>query len=372
VSEMLFDFPHRSIYSIHHPELHGLHGSTTLSSLPSDLRRGRVNVAPQRPGTTLHAVIGYWSDGNLYPSGFLPAATLEKGWSGDLYLTPETNLYSWGGVGLHTAREGLLFDWKSPMFRVFGDEIVVSNDPEPSPAAHRVGLGGTIAIGEAPLHPETFVSTNGTTFRILAALAGPAAELAVDAAADFTYELRDGAGTLLREGTASDAVELGDPGAYRASMRMKTGQQISLVFDTSRPDYNPPSLTSLRVVDAGGRVVSRLANASAATLLFSAVDAIGNRRDSTELQTTRVSWRTAGGPWHDLPLTMTLVDRGDPAELGHYETGIHYRADLGPLTYVVTDSIDLRIELQDASGNTSTSTFEYPLTDGNRRRAVGK
>src|SRR5688500_8849241 len=80
VSEMLFDFPHRSIYSIHHPSLHGVNESTTLSSLPSDLRHGRVTVAPQRAGTTLHAVMGYMSDGFLGTSGFHPSATLENGW----------------------------------------------------------------------------------------------------------------------------------------------------------------------------------------------------------------------------------------------------------------------------------------------------
>jgi hypothetical protein len=379
VSEMLFDFPNRNIYSIHHPPLHGVHESTTLSSLPSDLRHGRVTIAPQPPGTTLHALVGYMSEGFLGASGFHPAATLENGWSGDLYLTPELNPNSWGGVGLHTARlEGVWMDWRTPMFRVAGNGIVASNDPVPSPAAYRIAVNGTIPAGEAPLHPETFVETNGTAFRIFSTMAGPLAELYADASAGFTYELRDGAGTLLSEGksvTPSVAADFGSAGLYRANIRMKTGQQVALVFDTSQPDFNPPSLTSLRVVDGDEHVVSRIARGAPATLQFSVVDAdaSGNFRDSTDPRTTRASWRTtAGGPWHDLPLTVALIDRGDPAELGHHETGIHFRADLGPVTSAVANRIELRMELEDASGNASTSIFEYPLTVEGRRRAAGK
>jgi subtilisin family serine protease len=378
VSEMLFDFPRRSIYAIDHPALHGVHESMTLSSLPSDLRHGRVTVAPQAPGTTLHAMMGYMSQGYLGVSGFNPSATLENGWSGDLYLTPAASPDSWGAVALHTGRlgEGVWLDWRTPMFRVAGDQIVASNDPVPSPAAYRVAEGGTIAAGEAPLHPETFVETNGTAFRILPALIGPVAEFAYDATAGFTYELRDGAGALLREGTSDDhsiTADFGSVGVYRANLRMKTGQHISLVFDTSHPSFNPPSLTSLRVVDGEGHAVSRVARGTPLTLQFSVVDAdaSGNFRDSTDPRTTRASWRVAGKEWHELPLTVALIDRGQPSELGHYETGIHYRADLGPVTAAIANRIELRIELEDAGGNSSTSIFDYPLTV-QRTRAVGK
>ena len=264
------------------------------------------------------------------------------------------------------------------MFRAIGQEIVASSDPVPSPAAYRVAVGGTIPTGEAPLHPETFIETNGTAFRIFASLIGPVAEFASDATAGFAYELRDGAGTLLAEGTSegySVTADFGSVGVYRANLRMKTGQQISLTFDTSHPYFNPPSLTSLRVVDADGQVASRIARGAPATLLFSVVDAdaSGNFRDSTDPRTTRASWRsTAGGPWHELPLTITQIDRGHPTELGHYETGIHFRADLGPVTSAIANRIELRIELEDAIGNASTSIIAYPLTVEGRRRGVGK
>lgn len=378
VSEMLCDFPNRSLYAIHHPPQHGVRESVTLATLPSDLRRGRVTVAPQGRATTLQGLIGYMSQGLFGWSGFHPVATLENGWSGDLYVTPETSPTSWGGVGLHTARyeEGVWMDWRMPMFRVLGNEIVASNDPIPSPAAYRVPVGGTMATGEAPLHAQTFVETNGTLFRIYSTLAGPLAELEADVAAGFAYELRDGAGTLLREGTAagkSVQADFGSDGVYRANLRMKNGQQVSLVFDTSHPYFNPPSLTSLRIVDGEGRVVSRVARGAAVTLQFSVIDAdnSGNYRDSTDPRTTRVFWRTAGGEWHELPLTVALIDRGHPSELGHYETGIHFRADLGPIAATIANRLELRIELADQRGNSSTSIIEYPFT-AERRRAVGK
>jgi hypothetical protein len=245
-------------------------------------------------------------------------------------------------------------DWSTPMFRVAGDQIVASNEPVPSPFAYRVAVGGTIATGEAPLHPETVLQTNGTAFRIFASLMGPVSEFAYHATAGFTYELRDGAGALLREGTSdaySVTADFGSTGVYRANMRMKTGQQVSLVFDTSRPSFNPPSLTSLRVVDAEGHVVSRVARGTPLTLQFSVVDA-------EALRPTRASWRLAGKEWHELPLTVVQTDRD-------------YRADLSPVTAAITNRIELRIELEDEWGNSSTSIFDYPLTV-QRTRAVGK
>lgn len=380
VSEMLFDFPNRGIYSIHHQPLKGVRASTTLSTLPSDLRHARVTVAPQPKGTTLHAMMMYAVDGAVFGGGMNPSATLEGGWSGDLYITPDADPTTWGGVGLHTARvaDWVWMDLNTPAFRAVGNDIVVSSDITPSLAAHRVSQGGTVAIGETPLHPGTLVETRETAFIVHPSFRGPANEMSMKTFTGFTYELRDASGTLLREGTSTGSAlhaDFGRRGGYRADVRTD-GLQVSLSFDTSLPDANPPSLSSLRVTDRDGRIVSRVLPGAPATLAFSVADMSlvegGYARDSGDLRLTRASWRKGDGAWQQLPLTVTGEDRGNPAELGHFETGTHYRAELGPVTAAMSGEIDLRIELADATGNTSTSIIEDVLTVSNRRRAAGK
>jgi subtilisin family serine protease len=381
VSEMLFDFPSRSIYSIHHPQLHGVHGSTMLSTLPSDLRHARVTVAPQPEGTTLHAMMMYAADGGVFGGGMNASATLEDGWSGDLYITPDADPDTWGGVALHTARQAdrVWLDLPTPVFRAIGNEIVVSSEITPSLAAYRVALGGTLAVGETPFHPGTLVETHDTAFTIWPSVIGPANELAYDAMMGFTYELRDASGTLLREGAVEPVrviADFGRRGGYRATVRAKNGPRVELSFDTSLPDSNPPTLSSLRVTDKEGRIVSKVAPGASATLAFSVADiartAQGRRYDTGDLRVTRASWRTGEADWQQLPLTVTADDRGNSEQTGRLETGIHYRAELGPVASSTAGKIDLRIELADASGNTSVSVIEDMLTVSNRRRAAGK
>jgi hypothetical protein len=380
VSEIGFDHPRGKLYAIHHPTLHGVHGSATLASVPSDLRHARVTIAPQQPGTTLNALFPVSFGGLLGYLAFHPFQTLEHGWSGDLYATPEASPYTWGNAGVRTERpeDGVNLDWNSPAFRAIGDEIVVSDMPVPSPAAYRVGEHGTIALGESLLHSETAVWLSGTRFRIVPNMTGPAGEVHEDANS-FTFELRDGAGVLLRRGSAwpflSD--DFGQAGRYRADLKMKNGGELLLAFDTSIPDFHPPSITSLRVVDADGRIVSRIARSASATLAFSAID-LTTLPDSDYLNdfaapVVRASWRTAGGPWQVLPLDdVVLTDLDNPIDSRHLESGVHYRVDLGPITRSVYGRIDLRIELEDSSGNASTSIIEDALEIGGRRRAAGK
>ena len=356
VSEMMVDFPNRALYAIHHAPLAGIHASSTLSTLPSDLRRVRITVAPQPAGRRLHALYGSMTEGLYGWSGMNAASTLEHGWSGDLYVTAEgDDRRNWSAIGLHVSPENTWPDLMSPMLRLVDGELVASVDPIPSRFAFRPGAGNAFAIGEMPRHVQSTAWLSGqTSFQIGATVSGPLGEIANDASASYAYALRDVAGALLQEGTASRSIltfDFGRPGPYRAHLRTRTGEELDLAFDTSLPDMSPPMILSLRVLDGAGGIMSGVTRGRPATLVFSAVDENGT-------PAARASWRTAGGPWHELPLTAT--PEGD------------LRAELTPATSSMTGAIELRVELEDASGNASTSILPYPLTGAERRRAVRK
>ncbi|HYI11569.1 MAG TPA: S8 family serine peptidase [Thermoanaerobaculia bacterium] len=365
-AEMLYDFKNHRIYSIFHQPLHGIRASATLTTLPSDLRHARVNVLPQRAGTTLSG--GGYGDVNV-----------EQGWSGDVYITPDVSRNGWGGASLQTANrpERVWGDIFTPFFHAIDGRIVLSYGNRPSPAAYRVAEGGTITIGETPVWPGTFVDIRDTAFAVFPSFTGPVNESMSGLLYGLHYEFRDDSGTLLSEGTKDGyaSADFGRRGAFRATYRAKNGTEVAVRFDTSLPDYNPPSVSSLRIVGGDALVVSRVQPGAPAALAFSVVDInVGAdlvARDSRQLRSTRVSWRSGNGAWQELPLTVTLDDRGDPLELKRLETGIHYRADLAAITGSIAGPIDLRIELEDASGNTSASVIKDALIVGPaRRRAV--
>lgn len=377
-SEVSFDFPSHRIYAIHHRPVRGVRGPMTVSTLASDLRHARVNVLPQRDGTTLNAMIVYMLEGFTISMGMNPSAAVQHGWSGDLYLTEEPAAHIWAGAALHTARaaDQVWLDFATPTFRAIDGRIVLSADIHPSPAAYSVEEGGLISLGETPASPASFVDTRGTAFAVFPGFAGPVRESLVGLHSDLQYELRDDGGTLLREGTNGGNIidDFGRTGAYRATFRTRNGVELALRFDTSLPDHNPPSLSSLRVVGADARVVSRVAAGEAATLAFSVVDITrdtnGVARHSNQLRTPRVSWRIGSSAWQQLPLTVAFEDVGDPEQLGHFETGVHYRSDLSAITTSTAGNLELRVELEDTSGNTSTSVMKDVLKVGQRRRAV--
>jgi subtilisin family serine protease len=358
-SELSFDFPNASVYAIHHPPLHGVHGSMTLSSLPSDLRHAHVRFAPQPAGTVLDGTSTYMAGGGVATVGVGAAIGLEAGWEGDVYITPETNEQAWAGAGLQTSRpdQRVWLDLYTPTFRAIGDRIVLSNEIVPSESSHGIAGGGTIEIGATPLRIQTGVLTNGTAFKIFPSVYGPANEFSSDASTGFRYELRDAGGTLLREGTEETyavTADFGHRGVFHAKLRSKTGVQSELTFDTSQGDFSPPALVAFRLVRSDGGIVRSVAPHTPAALEFSLFE--------EHPRTARASWRTAdGGAWQELPLITVSQD-----------LSTNYRADLAAITASVMGAIDVRIEADDANGNTMTSTFDGALMMSQRRRAAGK
>jgi hypothetical protein len=91
-------------------------------------------------------------------------------------------------------------------------------------------------------------------------------------------------------------------------------------------------------------------------------------RYSEEISSVRTSWRTGDGAWHDLPLELVTEHRDDyPWQHG---TGLHYRSGLGAAEASGGGRFDLRIEMSDRSGNTSTVILEDAFTFGSRQRPV--
>jgi subtilisin family serine protease len=348
-SQMLFDFPrHRVIAVNHQPVRGGIHSDLTVTSLPSDLNHVRVDVAPQGGRFRLQSSILVYSNGRV--SGGMSGGdiAMENGWRGDVYVSAATSPDAWAAPGFGSGWLRLPdpeMNFWSEGIRWIEGRCVMSNEKVPSPGAYSVGPGETLRIGEAPLHPRSLVEATDAGFTVSPWFAGPAGEFMEAAGVGFAYELRDASGTVIGEGVAeAPYVSKAAPrGAYRATIRSRTGTELALSFDSTREDSNPPMLTSLRILGGDGALATGVAPGEHATLTFSAND---------DARTARAWWRADGGDWQSLPVSVTN------------------RVYRGELPTNVFGGIDLRVELEDASGNLATATIDDAFSVGARRRAM--
>jgi hypothetical protein len=132
---------------------------------------------------------------------------------------------------------------------------------------------------------------------------------------------------------------------------------ISMNVDSSRTDYVPPTLTTMMMLDGSGTLVTRLEPHGSGSLLFSAADFLVLASSSRSYQpiapeATAVSYRYSGETaWR--PLTATQVAEA-PAITA---TGILYRVDLAAVANVAAGLVDLKFDLADPAGNTTTVTM---------------
>jgi hypothetical protein len=152
---------------------------------------------------------------------------------------------------------------------------------------------------------------------------------------------------------------------------------LTSTFDLGRDDAAPPAITSLSIGDGSGRVSSTLPTGSASTLTFSAVDLATFAFGEVQRERTVVEVRAhgAGGavPWVALNAVEVGEDFTSPPELGRPPDGILYRVDLAGITSSLTGAVDLKISIEDPSGNSTVYALEPAfVVRGGRARTVAR
>ena len=124
-----------------------------------------------------------------------------------------------------------------------------------------------------------------------------------------------------------------------------------MTLDSSRPDFYPPTLTTLMLLDGGGRIATHLESHGGGAIVFGGGDFSYNLDGSRSYKSiagdqTKAWYRRAGTEmWQ--PLTVTQI--GEDAL-----SGIVYRADLTEAANADNVLLDLRFDIADAAGNTTS------------------
>jgi hypothetical protein len=303
-------------------------------------------------------------------------------WNGRVFLTPDADPNYSAGIVFIASGDGSTH-YQTPRLHVADGEITTSASAMPW-----LYDGDVFIFGSGPrFATATFANVNSTLRpSLFVDLFGPLGEIRASERTRTLVATYGADGKPTSSGVRYPAsldfftkgrytVEATNDAAQFPDLPMQT--KLVLELDSSRADYLPPTLTALFVVDQGGRAIRTLAPRGSASLYFSAADyryAPAKTYQAVRAEATAVSYRYAGTTaWTPLPVTQMSEDVGVEGRVGG---GILFRADLtGVAANVSSARVELKIDLADPAGNTSSLLMQPALTVGPeypaRRRASG-
>jgi subtilisin family serine protease len=365
--ETLLDTLTKDYYVIQHPPLTGMTADASLTTGGSALRGGTMQISVP-PASRADRRVSALVTGTTGASG-LPAAigivdALVT--NARVFVSPDVHPTYSLGLTFSAITDGVV-QYTTPMLRVINDKLVSLSTAGLLPWTYS---GPTYQFGLGPRFPTLFFTPAGTisTTRLRATVTadmlGPLGETRALDRGNTVTVLYGATGTQILSGGYSMSID-GPKGQYRVESTnhgelypgIDKTTTISMAIDSSRADYLPPTLTTMIMLDGSGSLVARLDPHGSGSLLFSAADfgmtPSGSSRiyQSIRNDATHVSYRYSGETaWR--PLSATMVTEDAPSS-----GGILYRVDLGSLTNIDRAFVDLKFDLADAAGNTTTVTM---------------
>jgi subtilisin family serine protease len=365
--ETMLDTPTNSYYMIQHPPLAGVNADLNLTTGGSALRGGAVQLAMPAAsrGDRRLAVSATSNSGGGASLTYIVDAPLINA---RVFVSPDVHPnYSYGIA--FTAIADAATQYSTPLLRVVNDQLVSLTVAGLLPWTYS---GSSYEFGLGPRFPSVVLTPSGAQSLDWATdIIGPLGEVRVGDRIGTTSTLFGANGTKLSTGGFSTALNLGTKAAYRLEAvnqgslypGVNKTTTVSMNIDSSRTDYIPPSLTTMMMLDGSGTLVTRLEPHGSGSLLFSAADfgILGNHAVYQQIagNATVVSYRYAGeSAWR--PLTATQVTEGPAVSA----TGILYRVDLASTANVAGGLVDLKFDLADNAGNTTTVTMAPAFSIG--------
>jgi subtilisin family serine protease len=369
VYEALLDTASNNYYMIQHPALAGVSDDTSLTTGGSALRGGSVQLA--FPGAsradrrmTVNATTSA-SVGGVTSTSIVDAPIVNA----RVFVSPDVNPSYTYGISFSAIADGLT-QYTTPVLRVVNDKLVALTFAGLLPwtysgSSYEFGLGPRFAASQiTPL--------GGLAFGWATDLIGPLGEVRVADRSGTSTTFIDSKGSRFSHDGYNNTVDVSAKGAYHleatnnGSLYPGVNKTTIVVMDidSTRTDYLPPVLTTMMMLDGTGVLATRLEPHGSGSLLFSAADSGplgtgGSVYQQIRGDATAVSYRYSGETaWR--PLTATQVTEA-PAVSG---TGILYRVDLASVANVSGGLVDLKFDLADNAGNTTTVTMAPAFSVG--------
>jgi subtilisin family serine protease len=282
-------------------------------------------------------------------------------------------------------------------FTGFDGGLIPGRLPVPRLSDRVIPSGEQVVIGEGPALPILSLgSDDGTLFSTLRWFGPHGEQRSYDARhTHATLTGSDGQQIPFLEPSPSPPgisagvrlmAELPAPGVYRFEAfsdsfdvaGIPAEATITCTFDSRSDDSAPPMIRSLRFEDGTGRTTAAFSKGSAPAVTFSAIDLTRLGHGGIAKEKTRLEYRShspgtgSQTPW----TTLTAVEIGDDLEnpgLRFPPDGVLYRVDLSGVTSTLSGPVDLRISIEDPSGNATVYAIEPAFViHGGRRPAVSR
>ncbi|MEA2164866.1 MAG: hypothetical protein QOK37_2993 [Thermoanaerobaculia bacterium] len=371
--EALLDSTNNNYYMIQHPPLAGVSADVTLSTGGSSLRGGLVQIAVPPASIADRRLIAFASttsgtSGLPNVTGIVDAPVVNA----HVFVSPDVHpSYTYGFV-FSAITDGVT-QYTTPLLRVRDDKLVSLGAAGLLPWTYS---GSTYEFGLGPRFPTTLFTPSGVPgltkkATLTTEMIGPLGEIRIADRTNTVISLTNTGGTPVSSEGNFSTFDLTAAGAYKIDVTNRgtlypgvsktTG--VSMMLDSSRTDYIPPSLTTMMLLDGSGVLAPRLAPHGTGSLLFSAADysvPAGGSRIYQPIRgdATAVSYRYSGETaWRALTATQVTEDSTSGA-------GILYRVDLGSVANIDRALVDLKFDLADAAGNTTTVTMTPAFSVG--------
>jgi subtilisin family serine protease len=382
IDETYVDFRGNTMYALQHPAMKGITESVNL--IAGNMKSANVQLlVPPAPRLDAKLVVQIFPTSRAGES--LAGITITRPmsdtvWNGRVFLTPDADPNYSAGIVFVASGDGSTH-YQTPPLHVLDGEITTNASPMPW-----LYDGDTFIFGSGPRFATATFSGVNSTLRpsIFIDLFGPLGEVRTSERIRTLVSTYGSDGRLTGTGVRYPApLDFFNKGRYRVEAINNAAQfpdlpmetKLILELDSTRGDYIPPTLSALFVVDQGGRAFRTMTPNGSASLYFSAADyryAPTKTYQPVRAEGTAVSYRYAGSPaWTPLPVTQMSEDQGTESRVGG---GILFRADLTSIAANVKSArVELKIDLADAAGNTSSLLMQPAFTVGPeypmRRRA---
>jgi subtilisin family serine protease len=348
-AETLLDSDAHTMYSVQEPPLDDVAQNLTQTNATSDFHRVPVSVRLPRgcAKCTVHVAANFSERAAGTPELFygISGDVGPEPWSGVAYLTkPQSRDYSVDPVVFAEAGSTPLE--RTPPIRWWDDGAAASQIGVDDPL-ERFSAGAPLSFGDGFVYSTPAVAMlRGSVVAGVSTFGEHGDSRGGDSAAATAAVVHDASG---------ETVTVDGP-PYAAGGAMVRSHVVAKV-DSRRADYQPPVVTGLALVDERGFGVSRITNAGATRLAFSAADVASAGTSGIDVSSVKAFWRRSEtDAWQTLALTPNV-------------TSGKWSAELTPVGNAPAP-FEIRIDLADLAGNSSSMTLPLAIEAATRHRAT--
>jgi subtilisin family serine protease len=373
IQELNYDSLDSHFYILQHPPLDGVQGDATLTAGGSDLKRVSVTaaLAPSLAGDQRMVLFA----APIVPTGdstaalglvIHPTAPL---FNMTLFLSRDTDPnYSMSSV-LLSITDGVT-RFQTPPLRIVNDSIVsTTTGTQLAPWAYS---GDGLVFGNGVHFPKQVwlpgsASTNPILFTDFVGQLGEVRQ--GDHSSTLTTVLAGDSSVATTSSKYPMQLDLSHGGPFTVTVvdsntlvpGVPRKSTVTSTLDTMRPDLTPPTFTTLMLLNEKGQIATHLDPHGGGSLLVGAADFAYATNGSRTYQPiagdqTKAWFRHSGSQqWQPLSLSQAGEDQ---------TSGIVYRADLAGVADADNVLIDLRFDIADASGNTTSFVMEPAFAVG--------